>query len=79
MVSIPYKLSVIDGDDVTVSPDFLYHILKDWLYNLIVSISIVQYLDNAQLHTSKASSHYNHFHIILYKIQKLLFSDHSKE
>ena len=41
MASVPdqsNKLSVIDGDDVTVSPDFLYHILKDWLYNLIASI-----------------------------------------
>ena len=36
MASVPdqsNELSVLEGDDGSVSPDFLYHILKDWLYN----------------------------------------------
>ena len=30
-----------------------------------------------QLHTSKVSSRYNHYHIILYKLEILLFRNHS--
>ena len=36
MVSVPNQsneLSMLDSDDGSVAPDFLYHILKDWLYN----------------------------------------------
>ena len=36
MVSGPNQsneISVLDGGDGSVSPDFLYIILKDWVYN----------------------------------------------
>ena len=57
MVSDPdqsNEISVLDGGDESVSPDFLHIILKDWVYNYKYSILIVHYLDNAQSHTSKA-------------------------
>ena len=36
MASVPdqsNELHVLDSNDGSVSHDFLYHILKDWLYN----------------------------------------------
>ena len=49
---------------------------RGYFKGLIVQLEYFNHsvLDNAQLHTSKVQSHYNHFHIILYKIQILLWS-----
>ena len=49
------ELSMLDGDDGSVSPNYLE--------DLTVQL---EYFDCS--HTSRVQSSYNHFHILLYKI-----------
>ena len=64
------KLSVLEGDDGNLPPDL--KILDEMTVQL-------EYYNNYSvlgLHTSKVYSRYNHLHIILHKIQILIFSNH---